>query len=44
LFNEDWGISKRADVNKEIIEELVSKGTPRNQIFMSGLSCGGLIH
>ena len=39
---EGWGISKRADVNKEIIEELVSKGTPRNQIFMSGLSCGGI--
>ena len=39
---ENWGISKRVDVNKEIIDELVSKGTPRNQIFMSGLSCGGI--
>ena len=39
---EDWGISKRADVNKELINELVSKGTPRNQIFMSGLPCGGI--
>ena len=27
---------------KEIIDELVAKGTPRNQIFMSGLSCGGI--
>ena len=31
---ENWGISKRASVNKELIDELVSKGTPRNQIFM----------
>ena len=39
---EKWGISKRVGINKEIIDELVSKGTPRNQIFMSGLSCGGI--
>ena len=39
---ENWGISKRASVNKELIDDLVSKGTPRNQIFMSGLSCGGI--
>jgi hypothetical protein len=39
---EDWGIPKRANVNKELINELVSNGTPRNQIFMSGISCGGI--
>ena len=39
---ENWGIPNRVNVNKEIIEELVAKGTPRNQIFMSGLSCGGI--
>ena len=38
----DWGIPKRVDVNKELIEKLVANGTPRNQIFMSGLSCGGI--
>ena len=38
----DWGIPKRVDVNKELIEKLVASGTPRNQIFMSGLSCGGI--
>ena len=39
---ENWGIPNRVNVNKEIIDELVAKGTPRNQIFMSGLSCGGI--
>ena len=36
------GNSKRVNVNKDLIDKLVSKGTPRNQIFMSGLSCGGI--
>ena len=39
---ENWAIPKRVNVNKELIDKLVSKGTPRNQIFMSGQSCGGI--
>ena len=38
----EWAIPKRVKVNKDLIDKLVSKGTPRNQIFMSGLSCGGI--
>ena len=38
----NWALPKRVNVNKELIDQLVSKGTPRNQIFMSGHSCGGM--
>ena len=38
----EWAIPKRVKVNKDLIDKLVSKGTPRDQIFMSGLSCGGI--
>jgi hypothetical protein len=39
---ENWAMPKRVNVNKVLIDKLVSKGTPRNQIFMSGHSCGGM--
>ena len=32
----------RAKVNKEIADTFVKNGTPRNQIFISGQSCGGM--
>jgi len=32
----------RAKVNKEIAETFIENGTPKNQIFISGQSCGGM--
>jgi len=32
----------RAKVNKAIAETFIKNGTPRNQIFISGQSCGGM--
>ena len=36
-------LSKRVDVNLELVEKFVELGVPRKQIIITGHSCGGLV-